>query len=187
MYTKIPDPAFPDVMREDIDVHPEMPNGLALQPRLATKWEIASDGKRVTFTLREGVKSNWGNALTAEDVRYSWERRLNSKGNGTFMARMLGVSDAGQIKVELPQVISFVLPKPTPLILKLHCNLAAPIYDQAKLKQVATSDDPWSNNFLKNDSAGLVRIRSRTSSAASRRCSRPVPTTTAANRSSTRW
>ncbi len=154
-FAKIPDPASPDVMREDIAVHPELPNGLALQPRLAAKWEIAPDGKRVTFTLREGVKSNWGNTLTAEDVRYSWERRLNSKGNGTFMARMLGVSDASQIKVESPQVISFELPKPTPLILKLHCNLAAPIYDGTKLKQVASSDDPWSNNFLKNNSAGF--------------------------------
>ena len=154
-FKKIPDPSSPEVMREDIDVHPEVPHGLALEERLATKWEVAPDGKRVTFTLREGVKSNWGNTLTAEDVRYSWERRLNSKGNGTFMARMLGVSDAGQLKVLSPQVIAFDLPKPTPLILKLHCNLAAPIYDHIKLKEVATGDDPWSNQFLKSNSAGF--------------------------------
>ncbi len=154
-YKKIPDAASPEVMREDTGVHSELPNGLALEGRLAEKWEVSPDGKRLTFTLREGVKSAWGNPLTAEDVVYSWARRFNSKGNGTFMARMLGVSDMAQIKAESPQVVSFYLPKPTPLILKLHCNLAAPIYDQAKLKQVATTDDPWGNAFLKNNSAGF--------------------------------
>jgi peptide/nickel transport system substrate-binding protein len=154
-FRKIPDPASPDVMREDIGVHPELPYGLALEGRLAEKWELAPDGTRATFTLRQGVKSAWGNPLTAEDVQYSWARRLTSKGIGAFMARTLGLTDIAQIKVESPQVVSFNLPKPTPLILKLHCNLAAPIYDQAKMKQVATSDDPWGNNFLKNSSAGF--------------------------------
>ncbi len=158
-YKKIPDPASPDVMREDIGVHPELPYGLALEGKLAEKWELSPDGKRVTFTLRQGVKSAWGNPLTAEDVRYSWARRFNSKGNGTFMTRMLGVEDLAQIKVQSPQVVSFDLPKPTPLILKLHCNLGSPIYDQVKMKQVATTDDPWGNNFLKNNSAGFGPYR----------------------------
>jgi peptide/nickel transport system substrate-binding protein len=158
-YKKIPDPDSPDVMREDIGVHPDLPYGLALEGKLATKWELSADGKRVTFTLREGVKSAWGNPLTAEDVKYSWARRFNSKGNGTFMTRMLGVADLSQITVESPQVVSFYLPQPTPLILKLHCNLGAPIYDQVKMKQVSTADDPWANNFLKNNSAGFGPYR----------------------------
>ena len=109
-FRKIPDPASPDVMREDIGVHPELPYGLALEGRLAEKWELAPDGTRATFTLRQGVKSAWGNPLTAEDVQYSWARRLNSKGIGAFMARMLGLTDIAQIKVESPQVVSFNLP-----------------------------------------------------------------------------
>ena len=146
-------------MREDIGVHPDQPYGLALEGKLAEKWELSPDGKRVTFTLRQGVKSAWGNPLTAEDVKYSWARRFNSKGNGTFMTRMLGIADLAQITAQSPQVVTFDIPKPTPLILKLHCNLGAPIYDQVKMKQVATSDDPWSNNFLKNNSAGFGPYR----------------------------
>ena len=158
-YKKIPDPASPDVKREDIGVHPDQPYGLALEGKLAEKWELSPDGKRVTFTLRQGVKSAWGNPLTAEDVKYSWARRFNSKGNGTFMTRMLGIADMAQITAQSPQVVTFDIPKPTPLILKLHCNLGAPIYDQVKMKQVATSDDPWSNNFMKNNSAGFGPYR----------------------------
>jgi peptide/nickel transport system substrate-binding protein len=153
-YKKIPDPTSPDVLREDTGVHPELPYGLALEGRLAEKWELAPDGKRVTFTMRQGVKSNWGNLLTAEDVRYSWERRFNSKGNGSFMASMLGTT-FDHIKVESPQVVSFHFEKQTPLILRLHCNLAAPIFDQAKMRRMATADDPWSTNFLKSNSAGF--------------------------------
>jgi peptide/nickel transport system substrate-binding protein len=85
---------------------------------------------------------------------YSWERRFNSKGNGSFMASMLGTR-LDHIKVESPQVVSFYFEKQTPLILRLHCNLAAPIFDQAKMKQMATADDPWSTNFLKSNSTGF--------------------------------
>ena len=157
-YKKIPDPTSPDVLREDTGVHPELPYGLALEGRLAEKWELAPDGKRVTFTLREGVKSSWGNLLTAEDVRYAWERRFNSKGNGTFMASMLGTS-LDHVKVESPQVISFYFEKTTALVLRLHCNLGATVYDHVKMRQMATADDPWSTNFLKSNSVGFGPYR----------------------------
>ncbi len=123
-YKKIPDPGSPNVMREDIGVHPELPYGLALEGRLAEKWELAPDGKRVTFIMREGVKSVWGNTLTAEDVRYSWARRFNSKGSGSSMASMLGTS-LDQIKVGSPQVVALNYSKQTPLVLRLRCKMAA--------------------------------------------------------------
>lgn len=41
---------------------------------LAEKWTTSSDGLVYTFTLRSGLTFQDGNPLTAEDVRYSWER-----------------------------------------------------------------------------------------------------------------
>lgn len=41
---------------------------------IAEKYEISEDAKVYTFTLRDGVKFHNGNAVTAEDVKYSIDR-----------------------------------------------------------------------------------------------------------------
>ena len=41
--------------------------------------------KTITFKLREGVKSHWGNELTAKDVKWSWLRKLELGGIGGFL------------------------------------------------------------------------------------------------------
>ena len=45
-------------------------------PELATSWNIAKDGKSIEFTLRQGVYFHNGQALTAEDVKFSIERAI---------------------------------------------------------------------------------------------------------------
>ena len=47
------------------------------KPGLATAWERTPDGKGWRFTLREGVKFNSGNPVTAEDWKWSFDRVLN--------------------------------------------------------------------------------------------------------------
>lgn len=44
-----------------------------LQPELAERWDISSDGKQVTLKLRVGVKFHSGQEFTAEDVKASVE------------------------------------------------------------------------------------------------------------------
>jgi oligopeptide transport system substrate-binding protein len=43
---------------------------------LAERWEVSPDGKAMTFHLRRGVRFQNGRELTADDVRYTWERAL---------------------------------------------------------------------------------------------------------------
>lgn len=45
-----------------------------LVPAVASEYQISEDGKTYTFTLRDGVKFHNGDAVTAEDVKYSIER-----------------------------------------------------------------------------------------------------------------
>ncbi len=45
-----------------------------IEPLLAEKWEVAADAKTYTFHLRKGVKFSNGEALTAADVKFSFER-----------------------------------------------------------------------------------------------------------------
>ncbi|MDZ4765032.1 MAG: ABC transporter substrate-binding protein [Chloroflexota bacterium] len=46
----------------------------SIDPYLATGYTISEDGTEWTFTLNEGLTCHDGEALTAEDVVYTWER-----------------------------------------------------------------------------------------------------------------
>ncbi len=63
-----------EVMYEGLLRHDE---GGALEPALASGWEISEDGKTYTFYIRKGVKFHNGTELTAEDVKASYNRILD--------------------------------------------------------------------------------------------------------------
>ena len=141
-YEKMADPNAPGVLREDTGVHADKPNGLALKGKLAESWELTPDGRKATFKLREGVKSNWGNPFTAKDVKWTWDRKFNLKGQGIFQTSVLGLHTPDQIKIEGDHAISFNLDKPNPILLKQQCNLANPIYDGTKCAEVGRQGRP---------------------------------------------
>jgi len=52
-------------------------DSLNLQPGLAESWEQSEDGLTWTFHLREGVMFSNGREMTAEDVKWSFERLID--------------------------------------------------------------------------------------------------------------
>jgi peptide/nickel transport system substrate-binding protein len=158
-FAAIPDPKAPAALREDIADHPGMPGGLAVHGKLAESFELDPAGKFVRFHLRQGVKSNWGNELTADDVKWTWDRKFGLKAIGAFYLSTLGLDKPEGVKVEGKYTVSINLENPNPLLVKLQPNLYAPIYDSTKCKEVATADDPWARNFIANDSAGFGPYR----------------------------
>ncbi|WP_219415343.1 ABC transporter substrate-binding protein [Pseudonocardia nigra] len=54
------------------------------QPALATDYTISEDGTIITFTLRQGVTFHNGEAMTADDVKYSFERFVDPELGNTF-------------------------------------------------------------------------------------------------------
>ena len=150
----MPDPNSPGVTREDIAYKPSHPDGFKMTGKLAEGWDISSDMSKVTFKLRKGVKSNWGNELTADDVKWSWDRKLALGAIGGFFASVLGLKSPDQIKVEGKYAVTFDIGKSAPLLFKLHRNPWNNIYDTKKIKEVASSDDPWAKDWISNNVAG---------------------------------
>jgi peptide/nickel transport system substrate-binding protein len=73
-----------------------------LLPRLATEWEANADNTVFTFTLNPDATFADGSAVTAEDVKFSWERLAGLEGSASYL--MAGVSsieapDAGTVVV----------------------------------------------------------------------------------------
>jgi ABC-type oligopeptide transport system substrate-binding subunit len=55
-------------------------------PSLAERWEIADDGLRYVFHLREGLRWSDGEPLTAHDVEFGIKRVLNPESPGSSVA-----------------------------------------------------------------------------------------------------
>lgn len=66
-------------------------------PWLATDWQLSTDGLTWTFTLREGVRWQDGEALTAEDVVFSVEYYQAHPGASWFMAQISEIESATAI------------------------------------------------------------------------------------------
>lgn len=78
-----------------VEWDPEGGIGSKIVPCLATSWEWLSDTS-IQFKLREGVKFQDGNEMTAGDVKYSFERCMASKQvgyNATWMKSVEVVDD----------------------------------------------------------------------------------------------
>jgi peptide/nickel transport system substrate-binding protein len=88
----------------------------AIEPALASEWEISDDGTVYTFTLRDAVFSN-GDPVTADDVVFPIERLQNLDGNPSFLADVI----AGVEAID-ERTVAFTLPTATPGFLATLTN-----------------------------------------------------------------
>src|SRR5512146_1181938 len=74
-----------------------------IEGHLAERWTVSDDGLRYVFTLRQGVRSPFGNELTAADVEWSWAKSFAQRRTGFFIANVsnvTGVKALSQREVE---------------------------------------------------------------------------------------
>jgi peptide/nickel transport system substrate-binding protein len=154
-FRAIPDPDNANVRREDLAFHSNEKYGWALEGKLAESWELQKGGRKAVFNLKKGIKSNWGNELTAKDVKYTWDRHFALKGVGGFFIGVLKLPNPASVKVEGKYAVSFETPQPNPVMLTMMVNLYNPIFDSTKMLEVEKSGDKWAQNFLKNNHAGF--------------------------------
>ena len=56
--------------------------GNAMAPSLAESWSLSKDGLVYEFVLRQGAKFHNGEPVTADDVKFSFERYRGRGGEG---------------------------------------------------------------------------------------------------------
>jgi peptide/nickel transport system substrate-binding protein len=61
-----------------------------LEPGLAESWSVSEDGKTYTFKMKEGIKFNSGNPVTAEDAAWSLQRVVKLNKTPSFILTQFG-------------------------------------------------------------------------------------------------
>jgi len=85
---------------------------------LAERWEIAEDGKQITFALRKGVKFHDGSDFTCADAKYSLEKLTDPKrANPGFVTIMGNVFAGATCPDDFTLVLS--LKEPSAVVLNL--------------------------------------------------------------------
>lgn len=75
-------------------------------PYLAEKWTISADGKTIAFTLRKGVTFHDGAPLTAEAVRFTYER---ARAEGSKSPLVSGFANVDKIEAQSEDQVVFHL------------------------------------------------------------------------------
>jgi oligopeptide/dipeptide ABC transporter ATP-binding protein len=71
----------------------------SLKPELAESWQVAPDGMSVTFKLRKDAKFHDGSPVTANDVKWSFDRAVTVGGFPTFQMKAGSLEKPEQFEV----------------------------------------------------------------------------------------
>ena len=94
-----------------------MPAGL-ITPSLAESWTESKDHLTYTFVLRKGVRFHNGDPVTAEDVKFSWDRYKGAS------AKLLH-DKVKEVTVVDPGTVRFVLKEPWPDFITFYGTTAS--------------------------------------------------------------
>jgi peptide/nickel transport system substrate-binding protein len=132
----------------------EMYDYTTLKPELAESWEVAADGMSVTFKLRKDALFHDGTPVTAEDVKWSFDRAVTVGGFPTFQMKAGSLEKPEQFEVVDTHTFKVKFLRKDKLTLP---DIAVPvpaIFNSTLAKKHATEADPWAMEWLKNNAAG---------------------------------
>ncbi|MER5646858.1 ABC transporter substrate-binding protein [Streptosporangium sp. NPDC002524] len=126
----------------------------AIAPTFAESFEPDADNKVWTLKLRKGVKFASGNEMTAKDVKWSKDRAFAAKANVAGIYRLIGLTEADQVKVVDDHTVTFTQAFPSALTRQIQA-ISLYVFDSEEAKKHATADDPWAKEwYAKNPPSG---------------------------------
>ncbi len=125
-----------------------------IEPELAESWTISDDGLTMTFKLKPNATFWDGTKVTAEDVKWSYDRAVSVGGFPTVQMKAGGLERPDQFVAVDEETFVITLDRPSKLTLP---DLAVPvpfIINSAVAKANATDEDPWAMEYLHTTPAG---------------------------------
>jgi peptide/nickel transport system substrate-binding protein len=116
-------------------------------PGLAQSWDISKDGLTYTFHLRPNVKFHDGTPLTAEAVKFCFDRQLNDQGpfyaTGTYPYVKGFLGNVAGVEVVNPTTVQIRLKTPLTPFLQYLAHHSLYIYSPEALKK-------WGKDVVKH-------------------------------------
>ena len=125
-----------------------------IEPEVAESWSWSEDGKSLTFKISDKARFWDGTPITAEDVKWSFDRAVSLGGFPTVQMKAGSMSEPEQFVVVDEKTFRIDVPEFSKLTLP---NLAVPvpfIINSKVAKAHATAADPWATEYLHTTPAG---------------------------------
>ena len=136
-----------------------------IQGLIAESWSVSDDGRTFTMKIRDGIKFQSGNPLSAADVAYSLQRVVALDKSPGFILTQFGFSKDNMketIKAADPHTVVLKLDKPYAPTFILYCLSAGvgSVVDQKLVQEHETGGD-YGYAWLKTHSAasGPFKLR----------------------------
>ncbi|OWU71831.1 ABC transporter substrate-binding protein [Roseovarius sp. 22II1-1F6A] len=123
-------------------------------PELAESWEVSEDGMVLTFKLKSDATFWDGRKVTAQDVKWSFDRSVMVGGFPTVQMKAGGLERPDQFEAVDEETFAVKLDRPSKLSLP---DLAVPvpfIINSELALENATDADPWAMEYLHTTPAG---------------------------------
>ena len=125
-----------------------------LAPELAESWEVAADGMSVTFKLRKDATFWDGSPVTAEDVKWSFDRAVSLGGFPAVQMKAGSLEKTEQFVAMDKHTFKINFLRKSKLTLP-DLGVPVPIIINSKVaKKHATEKDPWATEYLHRNPAG---------------------------------
>ncbi len=150
---------YEQIMKNELK---SLPNGSRLGdpskqvPQLLDRIEASDDGKTWTLTVRKDQKFSDGTPITAETLRYLFERglALTDSGSSFIYTKVMGLTDIANVKIVGPMQLTVTTNNIMPYFPKLLTLSNTVAKNPALIKHHATSRDPYAKAWLAQNTAG---------------------------------
>ena len=122
------------------------------EPELAESWDVGD--MSITFKLKQNAKFHDGSPITANDVKWSFDRASGIGGVPTFQMKAGSLEKPEQFVVVDDHTFRIDLLRKDRFTFPDLCVPSLCIINSGLAKQHATDKDPWAMEWLKNNEAG---------------------------------